>query len=373
MISSKRLKALVVKEFYQIIRDPSSILISFVLPAILLFIYGYGISLDYKHLKIGLVLEDTSPEVQSFAKALTDSEYFSVQIGRHQREFHAKLVDGSVRGIVVVPSYFSSFRQRADHIAPIQVIADGSEPNTANFVDNYVQMAFQNWLFQETISSRWIPWQPIQVEPRFWFNEDLESRNFLIPGSIALIMTLIGTLLTALVVAREWERGTMEALMATPVTITELVLGKLLSYFLLGMISFLFSTIIALFVYQIPLRGSWLLLALCSMVFLWTALGMGLLISTASKNQFVASQAAIISAFLPAFILSGFIFEISSMPLPIQWMTYIIPAKYFVSCLQTIFLAGNVMKLIFYNLAIMAGIGLVLFLYTAHMTVKRLD
>ena len=157
-----------------------------------------------------------------------------MEIGRHQREFHAKLVDGSVRGIVVVPSYFSSFRKRSDHIAPIQVIADGSEPNTANFVDNYVQMAFQNWLFQETISSRWVPWQPIQVEPRFWFNEDLESRNFLIPGSIALIMTLIGTLLTSLVVAREWERGTMEALMATPVTITELVLGKLISYFLLG-------------------------------------------------------------------------------------------------------------------------------------------
>ncbi|HAB99882.1 MAG TPA: hypothetical protein DCE71_08680 [Parachlamydiales bacterium] len=373
MINARRLKALIIKEFYQIIRDPSSILISLVLPAILLFIYGYGISLDYKHLKIGLVLEDTAPDVQSFAKALTDSSYFSVDIGRHQRDFDKKLVDGSVRGIVVVPSYFSSFRQRTDLIAPIQVIADGSEPNTANFVQNYVQGAFQNWLVQEIISSRWAPWETIRLEPRFWFNEELESRNFLIPGSIALIMTLIGTLLTSLVVAREWERGTMEALMATPVTIAELVLGKLISYFMLGMISFFFSAAIALFFYDIPLRGSWILLTLCSMVFLWAALGMGLLISTTSKNQFVASQAAIISGFLPAFMLSGFIFEISSMPQPIQWLTYLIPAKYFVSCLQTIFLAGTVGKLIAYNLAAMACIGLLLFLYTARITVKRLD
>jgi ABC-2 type transport system permease protein len=369
----RRLKALIVKEFCQIIRDPSSILISLVLPAILLFIYGYGISLDYKKLRVGLVLEDTSPAAQSFAKALTDSEYFSVQIGRSRKEFIPKIVDGSIRGIIVIPSYFSAFRQEKDHIAPIQVIGDGSDPNTANFVQNYTQGAFQNWLIQETISSRWTPPSPIQIESRFWFNEQLESRNFLIPGSIALIMTLIGTLLTSLVVAREWERGTMESLMATPVTIIELVLGKLISYFILGMISFFFSVAIALFIYHIPLRGSWLLLIFCTMVFLWTALGLGLLISTTSKNQFVASQAAIISAFLPAFMLSGFLFEVSSMPLPIRWLTYIIPAKYFVSCLQTIFLAGTVWKLILHNLFLMACLGLGLFLYTAHITVKRLD
>ncbi|MBS0624565.1 MAG: ABC transporter permease [Verrucomicrobia bacterium] len=369
----RRLKALVVKEFYQIIRDPSSILISLVLPAILLFIYGYGISLDYKHLKIGLVLEDTSPDAQSFTKSLTDSDYFSIRIGRDRNEFNRELIDGTIRGIVVIPSYFSSFRQRTDQIAPIQVIADGSEPNTANFVQNYVRSAFQNWLVQEKISSDWNDLSLVNLEPRYWFNEELESRNFLIPGSIALIMTLIGTLLTSLVVAREWERGTMESLMATPVTITELVLGKLLSYFILGMISFIFSTSIALFLYHVPLRGSWVLLAFTTMIFLWTALGLGLLISTASKNQFVASQAALISAFLPAFMLSGFIFEISSMPFFIRCMTYIIPARYYVSCLQTIFLAGNVWELILYNMAMMAALGLFLFLYTAHKTVKRLD
>ena len=210
-----RLKALIIKEFHQIVRDPSSILISFILPAILLFIYGYGISLDYKHLKIGLVLEDTAPDVQSFAKALSDSPYFSVEISRERSEFERQLTCGSIRGIVIVPSYFSAFKERKDQTAPIQVIADGSEPNTAHFVQNYVQGAFHNWLKQEAKTVSEVP--HIALEPRYWFNEELKSRNFLIPGSIALIMTLIGTLLTSLVVAREWERGTMEAIMATPV------------------------------------------------------------------------------------------------------------------------------------------------------------
>lgn len=360
----RRLKALIVKEFFQIVRDPSSILISLVLPAILLFIYGYGISLDYKHLKIGLVLEDTAPDVQSFAKALTNSPYFSVEVGRDRVEFNKKLQDGSIRGIVVVPSYFSAFRQKPGEIAPIQVIADGSEPNTANFVQNYVQGAFQLWEEKKPL---------IRLEPRYWFNEQLESRNFLIPGSMALIMTLIGTLLTALVVAREWERGTMESLMATPVKIHELVLGKLISYFLLAMLSFFFSASIALFLYQIPFEGSILLLLLATVAFLFTALGLGLLISTTSKNQFVAAQAALISAFLPAFMLSGFIFEISSMPFLIRLFTYIIPAKYYVSCLQTLFLAGNVWKLIFHNSLIMVCIGTGIYLYTALKTAKRLD
>ena len=367
----RRLRALVIKEFHQIVRDPSSILISLVLPAILLFIYGFGVSLDYKHLSIGLVMEDTAPDAQSFAKALTDSEYFKVTIERSRNVLNQKLIEGSIRGIVVIPSYFSAFRERPDQIAPIQVIADGSEPNTANFVQNYVEGAFQNWVRQE----RYNPPHKnlVQLAPRYWFNEQLESRFFLIPGSIALIMTLIGTLLTSLVVAREWERGTMESLMSTPVKIHELILGKFLSYFLLGMLSFVFSTCVAIFVFDVPLRGSWSLLTLATVAFLIIALGMGLLISTIAKSQFVASQAALISAFLPAFILSGFIFEISSMPLPIRLATWIIPARYYVSCLQTIFLSGNVWSLLFRNISIMALIGLGLFAYIAKRTVKRLD
>lgn len=370
---TRRLYALITKEFFQIIRDPSSLLISVVLPLILLFVYGYGVSLDMDHLRIGLVMEDTAPDAQSFAKSLMGSRYFEVRVVRHRRELENEMISGTIRGIVVIPAYFSQFRQRQDNVAPIQVIADGSEPNTASFVQNYVYAAWQNWLEQEAISSHLQGLSKINVQTRFWYNEELESRNFLMPGSLAIVMTLIGTLLTALVVSREWERGTMESLMATPVHIFELLIGKLIPYFILGMISMLICFMVSVFFYHVPFRGSLLLLTLVSAVFLLSALALGLLISTTAKNQFVAAQAAMVAAFLPAFILSGFIFEISSMPLPIRLLTYLLPARYFVASLKTLFLVGNVWKLIFIDLFFMLLIGLILFGITAQKTVKRLD
>lgn len=368
-----RIHALVKKEFYQIARDPSSILISVVLPLILLFLYGYGVSLDMDHIRIGLVMEDTSPDAQSFARSFIDSRYFEVKIGRDLREFELDMIKGSIRGIVVIPSYFSEYRKKNYEIAPIQVIADGSEPNTANFVQNYVEGVLANWVRQEKISNNLKGLPLVNPEIRFWYNEELESRNFLIPGSLAIIMTLIGTLLTALVVSREWERGTMEALMSTPVAIGELILGKLIPYFCLGMGSMLLCVVFAVGFYGIPLRGSVWVLMLVSSAFLLSALGLGLLISTIARNQFVAAQAAIITAFLPGFILSGFIFEIASMPLPIRLLTLIIPARYFVASLQTLFLVGNVWRLILISLGPMLLIAFILFLITDRKTVKRLD
>lgn len=369
----RRLKALIVKEFFQIVRDPSSIIISAFFPVLLLFLYGYGVSLDMNHLRIGLVMEDTAPDAQSFANALTGSRYFEVKIARHREEFDGEIIKGNIRGIVVIPAYFSEFKKRQDSIAPIQVIADGSEPNTASFVQNYVQAVWQNWLVGESISSDLQGLPLINTQPRFWFNEQLESRYFLVPGSLAITMTLIGTLLTALVVAREWERGTMEALMATPVSIFEILVGKLVPYFILGMGSMFISTSCAVLIYGIPLRGSLLVLALVTGVFLLCALSVGLLISTISRNQFVAAQVSILVSFLPAFILSGFIFEISSMPTPIRFLTYLVPARYFVSSLQTLFLAGNVWPLIIKNIVIMLIFWIAIFLITAGKTVKRLD
>lgn len=369
----RRLRALIVKETYQIVRDPSTFLISLVLPLILMFLYGYGVSLDMNHLRIGLVLEDTSPDAQSFSQALVDSRYFETRIARDRREFLEDIIRGKIRGIVVIPSYFSSFRQRPDNIAPIQVLADGSEPNTASFVQNYVQGAWANWLQQESISKNLKGLPLIRAQSRFWYNEELESRYVLIPGSLAIIMTLIGTLLTALVVSREWERGTMEALMATPVTITELLFAKLIPYFVLGMLSMTMCVVIAVFYYDVPFRGSFWVLAIVASVFLISALGIGLLISTSARNQFVAAQAAMVAAFLPGFILSGFIFEIASMPKIIQMVTYIIPARYFVSCLQTLFLVGNIWTLIIPNTLAMLVISAVFFLLTAFRTAKRLD
>jgi ABC-2 type transport system permease protein len=369
----RRLKALMIKESFQIIRDPSSILISVFLPMLLMFLYGFGVSLDLDHLRIGLVLEDTAPDAQSFTKSLTDSPYFDVKIVRDRRELIDDLMSGHIRGFVVVPSYFSQFRGRPDTIAPIQVIADGSEANTANFVQYYVQGAFQNWLVQEAISNNLTGLSLINVQPRFWYNEQLESRFFLLSGSLAIIMTLIGTLLTALVVSREWERGTMEALMSTEVGIVELVVGKVIPYFLLGMVSMTICVAVAVWGYGLPLEGSILLLGLVSAVFLFCALGLGLMISTLCRSQIVASQIAIVTGFLPAYILSGFLFEINSMPTIIQYITYAVPAKYFVQCLQTLFLVGNVWELIFFNMLPMLLIGLIFFSITALKTAKRID
>jgi ABC-2 type transport system permease protein len=340
---TRRLGALITKEFLQIVRDPSALLISIVLPLILMFLYGYGVSLDLDHLKVGLVMEDTSPDAQSFAESLKNSRYFDVKIGRDRREFTEDLTRGSIRGMFIIPSYFTQFRLRPDTMAPIQIIADGSETNTSNFVQNYAQGVFNNWLIQEAKTSGISKDAPvITVQSRYWYNEELESRYFLLSGSLAIIMTLNGSHLTALVVSREWERGTMEALMSTPVGIWELVLGKVVPYFFLGMGSMALCVLVSVFVYDLPLRGSWILLGGVSALFLFCALGLGLMISTITKNQVLAYQITLIVAFLPAYILSGFLFEIHSMPKWIQLLTYIIPAKYFVQSLQSLFLVGNV-------------------------------
>ncbi len=369
----RRLKALFGKEFRQVVRDPSSILIAFVLPAILLFLFGYAVSLDVTHIKVGLVAEDSSPEIHSFIVSFTNSRYFDARIAGDRRIFEPDLALGRIRAIIVVPSDFSRQSTREGTSAPIQIVTDGSEPNTANLVGGYVQGVLLGWLNEQSLDKGVIFRPPIEIQPRLWFNPELESRNFLVPGSMATIMAIIGTLLTALVIAREWERGTMEALMATPVRITELLIGKFVPYFVLGMGSMAVCVFMAIFVFGVPFRGSLFLLGLVTAVFLFDALGLGLLISTVARTQFVASQAALIVSFLPAFILSGFIFDITSMPLPIRMLTHALPPRYFVSCLQTLFLAGNIWAVLWPNVLAMVGFGVLCFVVISRKSVKRLD
>lgn len=371
--SIRRIRALIKKECFQILYDPSSFLITIVLPLILLFLYGFGVSLDLNTVNMGVVLEDRAPDAQSLAQSFTDSPYFHVHLARDRRELTDPLLGGNIRGFIVIPSYFSAFRYLPDQRAPLQIITDGGEPNTANFVQNYTAVVVNKWLQQQVYTNQLQGLPLIQIQPRYWFNADLDSRNFLIPGSLAIIMTLIGTLLTALVIAREWERGTMEALMATPVTITEILIGKIVPYFVLAMISMTCCVIGTTFFYGIPFRGSFMILAIVTATFLFTALGTGLLISTLTKNQLAASQAAQVVAFLPAYILSGFMFEISSMPKLVQLVTFVIPARYFVRSLLTIFLVGDVWLLIIKDVLAMLAFGLILFSITSRLIVKRLD
>ncbi len=373
----RRLRALIVKEFFQIIKDPSSWLISVFLPLLLIFLYAYGVSLDLDHLKIGLVLEDTSPNAQSLRESFTNSPYFEAKVGRDRREFINELIKGSIRGIVIIPSYFTQFINRSGTVAPIQVIADGSETNTANFVQNYARGAFEQWLLERKIIDGPNPYLKssslVRVEPRYWYNETLESRFFLLSGSFAIIMTLTGALLTALVVAKEWERGTMEMMISTTVGISELVFGKVIPYFALGMLSMLLCVSISTLFFNLPLRGSFFLLMFISAIFLVTSLSLGLMISTLLKNQIAAYQLTVIVAYFPAYILSGFLFEISSMPHWVRVLTHFMPAKYFVESLQALFLVGNVWRLVLINMIPMIIIALIFFGITFLKTAKRLD
>jgi ABC-2 type transport system permease protein len=374
--SLRRVLGLVRKESLQIARDPSSYLIAGLLPLVLLFLFGYGVSLDLRRVEIGLVVEQATPETESLVAAFRNSPYFHVRLARQRRQFEDDLVSGRLKGVVVLAADFGD-RLGGGATAPVQVIVDGSEPNTAGLVAYYVQGVWGTWVGEEAISRTGLAVRnvsaPITVEPRYWFNPELRSHNFLIPGSIAIIMSLIGTLLTALVVAREWERGTMEALMATPINRVEFLLGKLLPYFVMGMGAMGLAATAAVLLFDVPFRGSVTALVVVSAAFLLAMLPLGLLISTLTRNQFAASQAALITAFLPAFELSGFIFEIDSMPLVIRAITHVLPARYFVSCLQTLFLAGDVPQVLVPNTLALVAFATVLFTLLVRSTRLRLE
>ena len=367
-----RLRGMVRKESLQILRDPSSIAIAFVMPVVLLLLFGYGVSLDAQHIPLAMVIERPDANSASFAAAFQQSEYFSPRRFDSIQDAEQALRERQVDGIVWLRGDFSR-RLLAAGDAPVGVILNGVDANQARIASGYIQGAWQSWLQAYASSHGQELTLPAAMEQRVWFNPALRSRNFLVPGLVAVIMTLIGALLTALVVAREWERGTMEALMVTPIRIGELLLGKLLPYFVLGMGGMLLSVAMARWQFGVPLTGSFWLLLVTSTLFMLVALGMGLLISTVARNQFVAGQIAILVTFLPAFILSGFIFDIGSMPAPIQFITHVVPARYFVAILQTLFLAGDVWPVVLGNAAALLLMMLIFFAVLGRKARKRLE
>ena len=371
-IRAMRLKGLMRKEALQILRDPSSIGIAFFLPLVLLLIFGYGVSLDARHVPLAVVVEQPTALTASFTSGFARSEYFAPRGFSDIREAEQALRSGDVKGIVWLRSDFSP-KVLSGEIPRIGVFVNGVDANTARIIEGYLQGVWSGWLGKVAASRGRAANLPVELEQRVWFNPGLRSRDFLVPGLIAVIMTLIGALLTALVVAREWERGTMEALLVTPVRVSEILLGKLIPYFLLGMGGLLFSVGMAVWLFEVPLRGSlWVLLG-TSALFLLTALGMGLLISTVARNQFIAGQVAIIATFLPAFILSGFIFDIHSMPGSVQLLTYILPARYYVALLQTVFLAGDVWRVLLPNALALVGMGVFFLVMVRRKTRKSLQ
>jgi len=370
-LAKMRLRGLIKKEVHQILRDPSSIGIAFFLPVVLLLIFGYGVSLDAEHVPIGIVIEQPGPEVNEFVAGFRKSEYFDPIFFQSIQQAENALLQRKIMGIVWTRNNFARRLLGAPE-APIGVIVNGVDANQARIVLGYITGVWMKWIASyATIHGKSLS-VPVNIKHRIWFNSAVRSRNFLVPGLIAVIMTLIGGMLTSMVIAREWERGTMEALLVTPVRIKEIILGKVIPYFLLGMGGMALSVFISIVIFHVPFRGSYLALGLASALFMLTAIALGLIISTAAGNQFVAGQIAIVITFLPAFMLSGFVFDINSMPFPIQIITHIVAARYFVSILQSLFLAGNIWPIYIINCCYLAVMTAIFFIIIKKKSHKRL-
>ncbi len=370
LFDPRRFAAMLIKETLQIARDPSTFLIAFALPVLLLFLFGYGVNLDTARSRIALVQQDGSEAARSLAGAYQSSAWFDVVASGTVREQADALVAGRIRGIVVIPEDFG--RQVAAGGGQIQVLTDGSLPNSASFIAAYAEGVRATWAAQRMADHGQAVPPPIATAARFWYNPELKSRYNLVPGSIAVVMTMVGTLLTALVIAREWERGTLEALMATPLGMAEFIATKVIPYFVLALGSMALCTALGVFVFGVPFRGSILALLAIATTFLFPALGQGLLISAATKNQFVASQVALLSAFLPTILLSGFLFEIKSMPVAVQAITWLVPSRYLIPQLQTVFIAGDDWSLFLPDMGMLILFGAVLFALAVRATRRRI-
>lgn len=366
----RRIGSLVRKETRQMIRDPSSIAIGVVLPLLLILLFGYGLSLDVTDVPVAVVLEDPSPEATGLAASFQLSNYFDAQLMTSMARAQQLMLTRKVDGIIRIRPDFA--RNMALGSAEVQVLVHGVDANHARIIQNYAQGAIGQWMALRASQGKEVLSGPVAVQNRMWFNETNESRYFLVPGLIVLIMTLIGALLTALVMAREWERGTLEALFVTPVRTDEILLGKTIPYFILGMIGLVLCLLAAKFLFHVPFRGSVTVLTGVSMLYLLVALGIGLLISSAVKSQFVASQITLLVSFLPAVMLSGFLFDLRSMPAFVRLITYVLPARYYVALLQTIFLAGDIWAVILPNGAVLAGMAAVLLVLTRRTMQKKL-
>jgi ABC-2 type transport system permease protein len=366
----RRIWALTRKESYELFRDPSSVAIGIVMPVVLLLLFGYGISLDVKLVPVAVVLEDSSPTARELAAGFQLSPYFDARLLPSMPQAKQLMVQRKVEGIVRIQSDFS--RRLALGDADVQVIAHGTDANNARIIEGYTQSAIQQFIARHSAEGYQVGEGPVLVENRLWFNEANDSHYFLVPGLIALVMTLIGAFLTAMVMAREWERGTLEALFATPARSDEILLGKTIPYFVLGMMGLGLCVLAAEFLFEIPLRGSVLVLTFVSMLYLLVTLGIGLLVSSTSRSQFIASQIALIASFLPAVMLSGFLFDIRSMPGAVRLITYIVPARYYVSILQSVFLAGDIWKIIVSDSLILTAFAAILLAVSLAATRKRL-
>jgi ABC-2 type transport system permease protein len=376
-MSLTRLLAVASKEILQILRDSRSLIIVLIMPVILVLLFGYGVSLDLKHLPIYVYDRDGSQQSQDLLKRFQASDYFEiVHVANSYAELPRALDNGNAKMAVVIPWDFSN-RLHDGRPVQVQALVDATDDNTANVLIGYAQAVVQG--YSSDIQVDWLRNRgqlggvtPLSVQTRTWYNEDLESSAFIVPGVLALVMSVIGAFLTSLTIAREWERGTMEQLVSTPVTPLEIMFGKLLPYFVIGMLDVIVCALIAVLWFHVPFRGSFVTLLFSSAMFMVVVLSLGFFISVIAKNQLAASQVALLATFLPAFLLSGFLYAIEQMPVVLQGITRILPARYYVSVLKRIFLKGTPTALLYADLVPLAIFTLVLALLATRSFHKRL-
>jgi len=344
-VNLKRVSAITRKEFIQIIRDYRSLGLAIVIPVVLLILFGFALSLDVDNVPLIIWNQDKSQVSTDFILNFKNSRYFKIvgysdNYGRLQNYIDRR----KAMMAMVIPKDFSKYIQ-SNQVAPVQLLIDGSDSNTATIAMGYAEAVVQGYNAKFTVDSmsklgiKNI--SPIDLRPRVWFNEDLKSKNYIIPGLIAVIMMIIAAQLSSITVAREWERGTMEQLISTPVKRGELILGKLIPYFIIGFFDLLVAIAMGQFIFIVPLRGNLILLLILSSIFLIGALGQGIYFSIVAKNQRSAMQLAILTTFLPTFLLSGFVYPIYNMPKIIQVITYALPARYFINILKGIYLKAE--------------------------------
>ncbi len=371
-VSWRRLRALITKETRQLLRDKSNLMVGLFLPVVLILMFGYGLTFDVRNVPVAIVADDTSPTAQDVLAGFYLSSFFTVTRPTSMHEAQQLMLKRKIEAIVHVQTDFS--RQLASGNASIQVVVNGVDANRARVLQAFAQGAIGQWSIKRAAAGEVaaLPVPAVSLQTRLWYNEANNSRYFLVPGLIVLVMTLTGALLTSLVMAREWERGTLEALFVTPVNSNEIIISKLIPYFGVGLAGLAMCILAGKFLFGVPIRGSLLLIIVVSMLYLLVSLSLGLLISAATKSQFLASQLALVLSFLPALMLSGFIFDLHSVPAVVRGISRVLPATYYVEALQTLFLVGNEWGLIVKDCAVLALSAITLLILTRRNTRKVL-
>lgn len=366
----RRIKAITKKEFIHILRDPYSLTMAIILPLLLLLIYGYAVTFDVENIPSGVLDRDRSQQSREFLRHLSSSGYFRLlHYVESDREMETLLQRGKLKVAFHIPEDFGKKIRKGERV-DVAVVLDGTDSNTALIVQGYLYSLFAS--FNGSINPQLLR-QPLDARTRIWFNSEVKSRNFLIPGLISVIMAVIISLLTSLTIAREWDRGTMEQLISSPVKKEELVLGKIVPYFFIVFLDVVLTFLMGTRFFDVPFRGSVALLFLLSSIFLFGGLSYGVLVSILGKTQTLATQIAMLSTFLPAFLLSGFIFPISNMPEFIRPVTYLVPARYYVTILKGLFLKGSTIQFLLLETTLLSAYGILVFFLAVKAFRKRID